>query len=688
VSRLSEDEREELRAAARGTLERWWERPSGDRPDGAGATAMWDQAVGLGWTDLAGSLDALAVVAEESGRAICPLPVADAAAAALVFADVAGVREAVLAGGVRPTAAFGAAVELAELGEQATHLLVLDDHEARLAPVVRTTPVEGLARPRWCTVEVGEAQAVALPGVDLLERARDLLALGAAARAMGAARRAHELATQHAVDRVQFGRPIGSYQAVSHRLADAAVDLAGWDTVVADLGGGGRDDDHPGGDDLSEVAGAFALQVAVAHATGAAARVMRAAQRTLAAIGYFEEHEGPWLFRRVHADLSRLQGDAHPERRVGLALIDGRAPLLRPAGVPDPLVEELAADLDALEVPASSSLDDDPAVVAELGRRGWIAPGLPVEVGGRDASLTAQMAIDAVLQRRQVPARVARGVGATLAGVLSLYGSPEQQREVVPLIASGGFRCYLGYSEPDVGSDLASLSTRAQRDGDEWVVHGEKLWGTGAQHADHVWLAARTDPDAPKREGITVFLAPTRLPGWSCTPHTALSGEVSCTTVFDGVRIPDSCRVGPEGGGWTVITAALAAERVVMAGLAAEVGRQLEQLIDLLRTLSPDRRRASELGRLATRHRVAASLLAASVAAVDAGGGWMEAAMAKLVTGDLAEEVALAAFDSIGPDAATGPFDHALRLAPMYVIGGGTGDVQRNLVARGLGLPR
>jgi alkylation response protein AidB-like acyl-CoA dehydrogenase len=498
-----------------------------------------------------------------------------------------------------------------------------------------------------------------------------LLALGLVARAVGAARAGHELAVQHAIDRVQFGQPIGSFQAVSHRLVDAAVELAGWDALVGSLDG-----EDP-----------VALLTAVVWGRSAALRAISAAQRTLGAMGYFDDHALPSLFRRVHLDLDRQRSLLWAEHELGRLLLERPAPAglgLGPEGAA--IVERLTADLEEIGFAPSPTLEDDPAVVAGLGARGWIAPGLPADVGGLDASTVEQMAIDVELQRRQVPARVARGIAATLAGVLDTFGSDVQRAELLPRIAAGDFRCYLGYSEPDVGSDLAALRTRATRDGDEWVVDGTKMWGTGAHRADYVWLAARTAPTAG-REGTTVFLAPTRLPGWSCTEHRALSGEVACSTVFDGVRIPDSCRVGEVDGGWPVITSALAAERVVMAGLAGEVGRQIDELTAVCRHRGTDTVLVT-LAELAARRSVAEALLVTSTRAVGELGGFLDAAMAKLVTSELAELVARRAHDLLGVEAAVGSFDQALRLAPMYVIGGGTADIQRNLIARGLGLPR
>ena len=303
---------------------------------------------------------------------------------------------------------------------------------------------------------------------------------------------------RHAVDREQFGKPIGSFQAVSHRLADAAVELAGWDALRDTVAGG----DH------------LELRVVGSHGRTAARRALGAAQRTLGAVGYFDEHELPWLFRRAHLDLDR-QITYGLSVAIGRSLLGGSRLRSMDLGADAAAAgARLGAELDELGVQASASLEDDADLVGELGRRGWIAPGLPREIGGCDATDAEQMAIDLVMQRRQVPVRVARGVAATLAGVIAAFGSDEQRRTFLPMIAHGEFRCYLGYSEPDVGSDLAALRTRAVRDGEEWVVDGTKMWGTGAHKADHVWLAVRTDPEATsRRDGITVFLAPTRAPG-------------------------------------------------------------------------------------------------------------------------------------------------------------------------------
>jgi alkylation response protein AidB-like acyl-CoA dehydrogenase len=286
------------------------------------------------------------------------------------------------------------------------------------------------------------------------------------------------------------------------------------------------------------------------------------------------------------------------------------------------------------------------------------------------------------------------------------HGTPEQQRRFLPVLESGYFPYYLGYSEPEVGSDLASLRTRAVRDGDEWVVNGRKMWGTGAHRAEWVWLAARTDPGAiPPHAGITVFLTRVDRPGWEAQQHVALSGEISCSTFFDDFRIPDEDRIGDINGGWKVITEALAHERVVMANTASTILRLLDDMLAEIRKDSAvvggrgsARRRL--ISRLAARLQASRALVNASVkaTATTGGGARLEAPMAKILATALLEDFTEAALRIFGPAAALGEevpgvpgggaFEYNLRLSIMQVVGGGTIDIQRGLVARSLGLPR
>jgi alkylation response protein AidB-like acyl-CoA dehydrogenase len=284
------------------------------------------------------------------------------------------------------------------------------------------------------------------------------------------------------------------------------------------------------------------------------------------------------------------------------------------------------------------------------------------------------------------------------------HGSPEQKEKFLPLIRRGELAFCLGYSEPEAGSDLASLKTRAVRDGDSWVINGQKLWTTGGHTADWVWLAVRTDPDAkPRHAGITVFLVPMDTPGITVQQHRALSGEISCTVFYDDVRVPDSARVGEVNGGWKVITDALAGERITMGNIAAALHRQLDDLLGVVRadvdgTVGPrGSARRARLGEIAVAIQATRALVSAAIDATGQGrGARLEAPMAGVLGGEIAEAFGEAVLDILGPEGALeslaaapdAAFEYGLRLSVMYVVGGGTNDVQRGLIARGLGLPR
>jgi alkylation response protein AidB-like acyl-CoA dehydrogenase len=315
------------------------------------------------------------------------------------------------------------------------------------------------------------------------------------------------------------------------------------------------------------------------------------------------------------------------------------------------------------------------------------------------------MVIGEELSYQRVPL-IAKSAAEMFGAAIIRHGTPEQQARYLPLLASGDFPFYLGYSEPEVGSDLARLRTRAVREGDEWIVNGRKMWGTGAHRATWVWLATRTDPDAtPPHAGITVFLTRTDRPGFELQEHTALSGEVSCSTFFDDFRIPDTDRIGEVNGGWRVIAEALAQERVIMASNAATIVRLLDDLLAEVRA-DPQRiaggrgsARRRLISELAARLQAARVLVRASVRATAAGGGArLEAPMAKIIASQLLEDFTEAALRIFGPSAALGEgvpgvpgrgaFEYNLRMSIMQVVGGGSIDIQRNLVGRALGLPR
>ena len=713
VSSLGADEVALLAEAARGVLSRTWSSPLvAGRPD-AGTTGLrrvWDAAVDQGWTALGteAAFDAAIAVMAELGRSACPLPLIDVYVTTRLLGRREDLVDAVVGGAVRPVVAVSDDVDVRvlrfiEAAQAATHVLVVSGAgaEAVLHRIVEAEPTPGLAAPPWCDVhlEPRPAGTARVEAVDV-EEAKALLRLGFAVRAMAAAGRAHELAVEHAKVRVQFGKPIGSYQAVQHRSADCAIEVSAARLLTQEAVRL-----HA----RSDLAWLLAAELAAAHAARAALGVQLGAHHTLAAVGFFEEHEAPWLFRRVHADVTRMCDLRLAQGEPADVLIESGADL--PRLDLGQTAETFRNEVCALSAAHSRQsgvgrIGDDPDLVAALAAAGYLGMGWPVENGGRCATVEEQMVLSEELDYHRTRASMARSAADILGNAIVRHGTAEQKARFLPLIALGRLAYYLGYSEPDVGSDLASLQTRAVRDGDDWVINGRKMWGTAAHRADYVWLATRTDPGASvPHAGITVFLCPTGLPGWDIQQHRGLSGEISCSTFFDDVRIPDSARVGEVNGGWKVITDALANERVVMAGISARIRRQFDDLLAVVRqdpeTIvgprgSAARRRITEI---AVRLQTARALTTASVRATAQGSGArLEAPMAKIVGGELAEDFGEAVLGILGPHAALsdevagvpgdGAFEHGLRLSIMYVVGGGTGDIQRNLIARALGLPR
>src|SRR6202521_3295462 len=210
---------------------------------------------------------------------------------------------------------------------------------------------------------------------------------------------------------------------------------------------------------------------------------------------------------------------------------------------------------------------DDPGssytrLIRRMGHDGWLGLGWPVEFGGQGRGPIDQMIFveESHWAGVPLPLLTLNSVGPTL---MSL-GTDEQKERILPGILRGEVHFSIGYTEPTAGTDLASLRTRAVRDGDEYVISGEKLYTSAIQYADYVWLAARTDPEAPKHKGLSVFIVPTDAPGFHWTPLSTVAGEFTSTTFYDGVRVPASNLVGGENAGWRLITNQLNHERVAI----------------------------------------------------------------------------------------------------------------------------
>ncbi|MEU0392401.1 acyl-CoA dehydrogenase family protein [Streptomyces sp. NPDC006208] len=223
-------------------------------------------------------------------------------------------------------------------------------------------------------------------------------------------------------------------------------------------------------------------------------------------------------------------------------------------------------------------------LLRRIGADGLLGLGWPVEFGGQGRGPDEQFVFFDEAYRAGAP--VSMVTLNTVGPTLMRYGTPEQKAYFLPRILAGDLVFAIGYSEPGAGTDLASLCTRAVRDGDSWLVDGQKIFTSNAQNADWIWLACRTDPDAPKHKGISIILVPTDAPGFSWTPIETVGGLTTTATYYDGIRVPAAHLVGEENDGWALITNQLNHERVALAA----IGMQAEDFYEaaLARARTPD----------------------------------------------------------------------------------------------------
>ncbi|GAB2868543.1 acyl-CoA dehydrogenase family protein [Nocardioides pacificus] len=223
-------------------------------------------------------------------------------------------------------------------------------------------------------------------------------------------------------------------------------------------------------------------------------------------------------------------------------------------------------------------------VVKMLGRDGWLGVGWPVEYGGRGLTAEEQFIFYDEVQRAGVPFPLVtiNTVGPTLMA----FGTEEQKAKYLPGMLTGDIVFAIGYTEPDAGTDLAALSTRAVQEGasGDFVVDGNKIFTTGGNTADYVWLACRTDPEAPKHKGISILIVPCDDPGYTWSPIKAVGGMSVTATYYSGIRVPASEVVGEVNGGWGLITAQLNHERVALAALGGRMIQLWETVLDWAKT--------------------------------------------------------------------------------------------------------
>lgn len=344
---------------------------------------------------------------------------------------------------------------------------------------------------------------------------------------------------------------------------------------------------------------------------------------------------------------------------------------------------------------------------AALAARGWFAPHWPREYGGSGLGPAEQFVFNEEMARADAPSVQGVAVGF-LGSALIIHGTEEQKRTHLPRILDGSVVWAQGFSEPGAGSDLASLTTRAARDGDEYVINGQKIWTSDGHEAEWICVLVRTDPDVPRHRGISFLLADMRQPGVTLRPLTNLNWRHAFNeTFFDDARVPLTNRVGDENRGWYVAMTVLDFERSNIAG-AVEARRLLSRLIADVSGEGASRarlRRLDSLRQQIAQRWVEAEVLygfSAQIISIQKAGGVPnhEASVSKVFGSELAQAIARTGASAYGlystlwdaddPRAPLeGFFAQAYVESISRTIASGTSEIQRNVIAtRGLGLPR
>ena len=221
-------------------------------------------------------------------------------------------------------------------------------------------------------------------------------------------------------------------------------------------------------------------------------------------------------------------------------------------------------------------------ILKQMGSDGWLGVGWPTRFGGQGRSWIEQQIWFDEARRSQAP--IPFVTLNTVGPALMEMGSEEQKQRFLPAILAGEIQFAIGYSEADAGTDLAALKTTARRDGDHYVVNGTKIFTSGADDADFIWLACRTDPDAPRHKGISILILDTKLEGFSASPIHTINGGHTCMSYYEDVRVPVDMLVGKENGGWRLIMLQLNHERIGLAAFGNVAIRCLHDVIDWARS--------------------------------------------------------------------------------------------------------
>ena len=621
-----------------------------------------------------GSLMDLAVALEAAAGALVPGPLLGTAVASVVLGELAG---PVAAGQMRVALALGGDVVHDAPG--ATHALAVRGDEVVLVPLDAANLTAGacpdLTR-RTSVVDLAGLEGTVIPDLEPA-RLRAVVLTLAAAEASGVARWCLDSAVEYAGVREQFGKKIGGFQAIKHLCAEMletseSVTAAAWDAARAVT------DDPQQHEFAALVAGTVSFDGAVS--------VAQDCIQVLGGIGFTFEHEAHFYLRRAIA-LRALVGpsSSYAARLADLAAGDVR--------------RHLQVDLDEVDdgrrgevreqAERIAALDDGERRAA-LAETGYLTPHWPAPHGlGADPVL--QLLIDEELDRAGVR-RPDLKIGAWAAPTIIAHGSDAQRDRFIGPTLRGEIEWCQLFSEPGAGSDLASLRTKAVRDGEGWRLSGQKVWTSLAHQADWGICLARTDPDVKQHAGITYFLVDMSSDGIEIRPLRELTGEAMFNEVFlDDVFVPDECVVGEVDGGWKLARTTLANERVAMAG--SHLGDSPERAVRLLASGETDAR--AEVGR-AVAWATVVSLLAtrSTLRSLEGQGPGPESSVAKLVgvrsRQDSAELVVVLLGDRLfrGDDLAREAL-HEQLMTRCLSIAGGTTQVLRNVAGeRILGLPR
>ena len=365
----------------------------------------------------------------------------------------------------------------------------------------------------------------------------------------------------------------------------------------------------------------------------------------------------------------------------------------------------LTPDVEAALAEGQMGDDHWKSIVRQIGADGWLGLGWPTEYGGRNRSAIEQLIFFDEAQRAAAP--VPMLTINTIGPTIMQFGSDEQKERFLPSILAGEVNFAVGYTEPGAGTDLASLQTRAERDGDEYVINGQKIFTSLAKHAEYIWLAARTDPEAKKHRGISIFIVPTDGPGFSVTPLDILGIGDTTSTFYDDVRVPVGSLVGGENNGWKMITNQLNYERVAICN-AGMVLRYLSEVRAWAQdTKLADGRRVIDqewvqmnLARVAAHAEALQLFNWKATWSLTVGGLDPAAASATKVFGTELNVTALGLLMEVlgqpsylrrgSPEAQLrGRMEASYQGILVLTFGGGTNEIQRDIIAMiGLGLPR